>query len=99
MFAMVMDRLTNEVRQESLWTMMFADDILICSESREQVEENLERWRSGKKIGGMKVSKTIDICVNEMDDSGTVRLQEVEVEKVHEFKYLGSSVHSSECGK
>ena len=41
LFAMMMDRLTDEVRQESLWAMMFADDIVICSESREQVDENL----------------------------------------------------------
>ncbi|KAK3549835.1 hypothetical protein QTP86_015294 [Hemibagrus guttatus] len=39
------NQLSEEVRQESPWTMMFADDIVICSESREQVEENLERWR------------------------------------------------------
>ncbi|KAK3527007.1 hypothetical protein QTP86_006387 [Hemibagrus guttatus] len=44
LFAIVMDQLSEEVRQESPWTMMFADDIVICSESREQVEENLERW-------------------------------------------------------
>ncbi|KAK3548737.1 hypothetical protein QTP70_018457 [Hemibagrus guttatus] len=37
MFAMMMDQLSEEVRQESPWTMMFADDIVICSESREQV--------------------------------------------------------------
>ncbi|KAK3514097.1 hypothetical protein QTP70_003393, partial [Hemibagrus guttatus] len=29
-----MDQLSEEVRQESPWTMMFADDIVICSESR-----------------------------------------------------------------
>ncbi|KAK3552129.1 hypothetical protein QTP86_001507 [Hemibagrus guttatus] len=38
LFAKVMDQLSEEVRQESPWTMMFADDIVICSESREQVE-------------------------------------------------------------
>ena len=43
LFAMVMDRLTDEVRKESPWTMMFADYIVVCSESREQVEENLKR--------------------------------------------------------
>lgn len=32
---------TDEVRQESLWTMMSADDVVICSESREEVEESL----------------------------------------------------------
>ncbi|MCJ8737462.1 hypothetical protein PDJAM_G00024310 [Pangasius djambal] len=38
LFAMVMDQLSEEVRQESPCTMMLADDIVICSESREQVE-------------------------------------------------------------
>ena len=38
LFAMVMDRLTDEVRQESPWNMMFADDIVICSKVK-------NRWR------------------------------------------------------
>ncbi|KAK3560019.1 hypothetical protein QTP86_033818 [Hemibagrus guttatus] len=57
LFAVVMDQLSEEVRQESPWTMMFADDIVICSESREQVEENLERWRFALERRGMKVSR------------------------------------------
>ncbi|KAK3572881.1 hypothetical protein QTP86_009528, partial [Hemibagrus guttatus] len=52
--AVVMDQLSEEVRQESPWTMMFADDIVICSESREQVEENLEMWRFALERRGMK---------------------------------------------
>ncbi|KAK3511787.1 hypothetical protein QTP70_023192 [Hemibagrus guttatus] len=58
LFALVMDQLSEEVRQESPWTMMFADDIVICSESREQVEENLERWRFALERRGMKVSRS-----------------------------------------
>ncbi|KAK3535805.1 hypothetical protein QTP70_021117, partial [Hemibagrus guttatus] len=58
LFAMVMDQLPEEVRQESPWTLMFADDIVICSESREQVEENLERWRFALERRGMKVSRS-----------------------------------------
>ncbi|KAK3570178.1 hypothetical protein QTP86_015745, partial [Hemibagrus guttatus] len=100
--AVVMDQLSEEVRQESPWTMMFADDIVICSESREQVEENLERWRFALERRGMKVSrsKTEYMCVNEREGSGTVRLQGEEVKKVQEFKNLGSTVQSNgECGK
>ncbi|KAK3550209.1 hypothetical protein QTP86_021241 [Hemibagrus guttatus] len=59
LFAIVMDQLSEEVRQESPWTMMFADDIVICSESREQVEENLERWRFALERRGMKVSRRV----------------------------------------
>ncbi|KAK3524373.1 hypothetical protein QTP70_028021, partial [Hemibagrus guttatus] len=102
LFVIVMDQLSEEVRQESPWTMMFADDIVICSESREQVEENLERWRFALERRGMKVSrsKTEYMCVNEREGSGTVRLQGEEVKKVQEFKYLGSTVQSNgECGK
>ncbi|KAK3534282.1 hypothetical protein QTP86_009755 [Hemibagrus guttatus] len=102
LFAIVTDQLSEEVRQESPWTMMFADDIVICSESREQVEENLERWRFALERRGMKVSgsKTEYMCVNEREGSGTVRLQGEEVKKVQEFKYLGSTVQSNgECGK
>ncbi|KAK3545742.1 hypothetical protein QTP70_011326 [Hemibagrus guttatus] len=98
----MMDQLSEEVRQESSWTMMFADDIVICSENREQVEENLERWRFVLERRGMKVScsKTEYMCVNEREGSGTVRLQGEEVKKVQEFKYLGSTVQSNgEYGK
>ncbi|KAK3507739.1 hypothetical protein QTP70_034844 [Hemibagrus guttatus] len=98
----LMDQLSEEVRQESPWTMMFADDIVICSESREQVGENLERWGFTLERRGMKVSrsKTEYMGVNEREGSRTVRLQGEEVKKVQEFKYLGSTVQSNgEWGK
>ena len=39
---MVMDRrITDEISEEAPWSMMFADDIVICSESKEHVEEKL----------------------------------------------------------
>lgn len=44
-------------RQESLWTIMFADCIVICSDSRKQVKESLKRWRYAVEIRGMKVSR------------------------------------------
>ncbi|KAI5628469.1 receptor tyrosine-protein kinase erbB-3 precursor [Silurus asotus] len=100
LFAVVMDRLTDEVRQESPWIMMFADDIVICCKSREQVEESLERWRYALERRGMKLSrsKTEYMCVNEREGSGVVRLQGEELQKVEEFKYLGSIVQSNgEC--
>ena len=40
LFAMVMNRMRDDIREEAPWTMMFADDIVICSESKERVEEN-----------------------------------------------------------
>lgn len=38
LFVMVMDSVADEVRKENQWTMMFADDTVICSETFRQVE-------------------------------------------------------------
>ena len=104
LFAMMMDRMTDEIREEAPWTMMFADDIVICSESKEQVEEKLESWRYASERRGMKVNrrKTEYVCVNERQDnrSGTLKMQGEEVAKVEDFKYLDSTVQSNgECGR
>ena len=104
LFAMMMDRMTDEIREEAPWTTMFADDIVISSESKEQVEEKLESWRYALERRGMKVNrrKTEYMCVNERQDnsSGTVKMQGEEVAKVEDFKYLGSTVQSNgECGR
>ena len=64
---MVMDRMTDEIREEVPWTVVFADDIVICSESNEHVEEKLESLRYALERRGMKVNrrKTKYMCVNE----------------------------------
>lgn len=66
MFAGVMDKMTDEVMQESLWIMMFANNIVRCSESREKVEERLERRTHAPERIGMKFSrsKTEHMCMN-----------------------------------
>ena len=42
LFAVIMDRLTDEVRRKPPWTMLFVDDVVICEETREEVEWRLE---------------------------------------------------------
>ena len=66
LFAVTMDRLTDEVRREPPWTMLFADDIVICEETREEVERRLKFWRYVLERRGMKVSrsKTEYLCIN-----------------------------------
>ena len=43
--SMVMDMMTDDIREEAPGTTMFADDIVICSESKEREEEKVESWR------------------------------------------------------
>ena len=76
--------------------------LVICSESKEWLEQKLESWRYALERRGMKVNrrKTEYMCVNERQDKGTVKMQGEEVAKVEDFKYLGSTVQSNgECGR
>lgn len=74
--AMVMDRLTDEVRLECLWTY----DITICSGSR---------W---KKVWRGDEVKTEYMCVNERETGVAMTLQGLEVVNVDDFEYLGLTI-------
>ena len=97
LFAVIMDRLTDEVRREPPWTMLFADDIVICGGTREEVERRLESWRCAFERGGMEVSGsgTEYLCINEGNDDETVKMEDTKVPRVKEFKYLRSTVQES----
>ena len=92
-----MDRLTDEVKREPPWTMLFADDIVIGEETREELERRLESWRYALERRGMKVSraKTKYLCINGENDDETVKMENTKVPRVKEFKYLGSMVQKS----
>ncbi|KAK3546206.1 hypothetical protein QTP70_025218, partial [Hemibagrus guttatus] len=101
LFAIVMDQLSEEVRQESPWTMMFADDIVICSESREQVEENLERWRFALERRGMKVSRiqSNGECGKEVKkrvQAETVSLRKRQESELEQDPYIASMEHHTD---
>ena len=71
LFVVIMDRITDEVRTEPPWTMLFADDIVICEETREKVEQRLECRTYALERRGMKVnrSKTEYLYVNGRNDT------------------------------
>lgn len=39
-----MDRLTDEIKGETPWIMMFADDIVLCVKTKEEVQSKVENW-------------------------------------------------------
>ena len=76
LFAVKMDRLADEIRREPPWIMLFADDIVICEETREEVERRLESWRYALERRAMKLSrsKTEYLCVNGGNNDETMKM-------------------------
>jgi len=51
-----MDELTREIQVEVLWRMLFADDIDLIDETREEVNKKLEWWRNTLEPKGFRKS-------------------------------------------
>ena len=94
-FAIMMDSLTENIRKQALWPMMFADDVVLCARDKDVLELELEQWREALEKRGMKVSraKTEYMCLNGTP-LGSVHMQSAQLPQVTEFKYLGSTLHS-----
>ena len=77
--------------------MLFADDIVICRKTREEVEQKLESWRYALERKRIKVSrsKTKYLPVNGGNDKKIVKMEDKKVPRVKEYKYLGSAFQAS----
>ena len=92
-----MDWLTDKVKREPPWTMLFVDDSVICEEIRKEVERRLEFWRYALERREIKVSrsKTEYLCINGGNDKETVKMEDTKVPRVKEVKCLRSKVQKS----
>ena len=58
LFIIIMDVLTENIEKDPPWAMMFADDLVLCVMTRDEVEEDLEIWRVVFERHGLKISRT-----------------------------------------
>jgi len=57
LFILVLDVITEETEEETPWAMLFADELVLCNESSDRMEERLESWRVCLGDAGLKVSR------------------------------------------
>ena len=58
LFIIIMEVLTENIEKDPSWTIMFADDLVLCAMTREEVEEDLETLRVVFEKHGLKISRT-----------------------------------------
>ena len=87
---LVMDVLGRGIKERPPWCMLFADDIVLCSTRREEVEMKLGEWRKAIEERRLKISrkKTEYWSSSEQQDL-VIRLEGEEVKRVNTFNYLG----------
>ena len=96
LFAIIMDKLTEDIRKDTPWDMLFADDIVLSRQNCRELEDDLEMWRNALERRGLKVSrsKTEYLKAGDVDHGEELKLQGEKLKTAKNFKYLGSTVSS-----
>ena len=91
-----MDKLTEDIRNDAPWDMLFADDIELSRQNHRELEDDLEMWRNKLERRGLKVSrsKTEYLKAGDVDDAEELKLQGEKLKRAKHFKYLGSTISS-----
>ena len=95
LFNLVMDVMVRDVLEEAPWTMLFADDIVLVAETREELEQKLNRWRDALESRGLKISREKTEYMQmggQDDDDSEIHLVQERLKKVETFKYLGTTL-------
>ena len=72
---------------------LFADDLVICEESRLEVEQQLDRWREILEEDGLRISRKKTEYLKPAGSSEEVCLDGVPIPCTNSFKYLGSTIY------
>jgi len=97
LFTIVMDELTREIQDKISWCMLFADDIVLIDDTREGLNDKLEKWRYILKSKGLRLSRSktkyLRCGFNMVEgDGGEVTVGGVAIPTVDKFKYLESII-------
>ena len=62
-FTVIMKEISQSIWETVPWCMLFADDIVLVAETREEVSNKLDEWRETLKGKGLRIShRRLSIC-------------------------------------
>uniref|UniRef100_W5NL76 ribonuclease H n=1 Tax=Lepisosteus oculatus TaxID=7918 RepID=W5NL76_LEPOC len=95
LFILCMDTVTKDIQTRHSWRILYADDVMIAGETRHGLEQQVQDWKTCLERFGMKlnIQKTEYLECGDQTD-GTIAAGGVQLNKVTQFKYLGSCVNS-----
>ena len=100
LFVMLLNLLTEDLQLELPWTVVYADDVMLCMVETNELNIKLEDWRQALEDRGLRINRIKTECMQCMyedeNDEDDVDL-EIDFERLKEvqtFKYLGSMISS-----
>ncbi|KAK6750120.1 hypothetical protein RB195_002233 [Necator americanus] len=87
LFILCMDTITKEIEKQHPGTLLFADDVMLASESRNDLQKQIQSWKEQYGLC-LNTSKTEYMEGGPRIEDGSIRVDSTELNKVNCFKYL-----------
>ena len=91
----MMTVLASSIQRDPPWAMLFADDLVLCEESRLEVEQQLDSWREVLEGNGLRIGRKKTEYLRPAGSSEEVCLAGVPILCTNTFKHLGSTIEAT----
>ena len=94
-FILVMELISRKISTtDALRKILYADDLVIVAENREELQGALEEWNDMFKKHGLKMNldKTEVMWIGKQREELNIRLEEKDIKQVKNFVYLGGNI-------
>ena len=90
-FAIIIDRLTEDIRKDAPRNMLFADDIVLSRQNHRKLEKDRKIWRNPLERRGLKASRsrTEYLRVGGLDDGEELKPQRENVKRAKKLQTPG----------
>ncbi|XP_071740334.1 uncharacterized protein [Rutidosis leptorrhynchoides] len=103
LFALILDELYRGIQENIPWCLIFADDIVLVSETKDELNRRLEQWREALEQNGLRISRQKTEYLScefgrtddELNVGGNISIGDQILHPQESFRYLGSVLHKS----
>src|ERR1700733_2360735 len=98
LFIIVMDAVSENIKREVPWDMLYADDLIIADRTTTGAQTRFTEWQKELESKGLKVntSKTETMVCSKTEEALVIVDREGNtLKQVEDFKYLGSVMHNT----
>ncbi|VDP11342.1 unnamed protein product [Heligmosomoides polygyrus] len=90
-----MDAITRDLQNPVPWTLLYADDVMLASEDKDELEREVQAWCDRLERFGLKLNvKKTEYLTTDVTESSSIKVNGIELPRTAVFKYLGSAVAS-----
>ncbi|VDO19468.1 unnamed protein product [Heligmosomoides polygyrus] len=90
----MMDAITRDLQKPVPWTLLYADDVMLASKDKGELEREVQAWCDRLERFGLKLNVKKTEYLTKDYWSSSIKVNGIELPRLAVFKYLGSAVAS-----